>query len=330
VNIKKTLVLFAVLVAGIIYSYTVEYRGKQNKARNEKTENKIFSFDPASIDKISITTDTKTTEIIRSGHDWKITSPVTATGDSDVINQLIRTAADGAITRTVDGDPRDFGLEPPTMRMEFHHGGAVDTLFIGSPSPTGSSIYIRTNKTGRAALINASFGSAIAKNLFQLRDKRLFRGMADEVDKFEITKSAFTLTVEKGKGQWNITSPIKAMADERQTALFLGRLMVVGAIAFPDTIGEKEAGLSPPRLAVAVWIKNAKQEIHFGNESTDQLGIYAKMTSEKQVAELPGVFFNDIPQTADALRDKNVSAGNEADVRKKQPRQPPHHPPWQR
>ncbi len=305
-NIRKTLILSAVLIVGLIYAYGVEYRGAQEKARGEETEKKIFGFDPKSVSRLTITADNKVINIVKEKEGWKVTSPVESAGDTSAIDGIIRSAAEGLALQAVEGAAHDFGLEPATMQIDFYHGGKPDTLLIGSPSPTGSAIYIKTSKAGKTMLINAGFANSVAKTLFQLRDKRILHGDAEQVAKIEIKKNRFNLTVEKSDGKWNITSPIKSAADGLETKSLIGRLMAVEAIEFPDSIGEKEAGLATPRLKVAVWIGNTMQEISLGGATKDQMGVYAKVDGGLPIAVLPGAFVRDIPQTAEALRDKRA------------------------
>lgn len=315
-NIKKTLALLALLIAGVVYAWFGEYRAGEKKAKEQADEKRLFSFAPESVNKVRISGGEKEILLEKDKDGWKITSPVVAKGDSAAINGLIETAAGGMAQQFVEGDPADFGLEPATMQVDFYHSGEkAETLLIGSPAPTGMGIYIRTTKTGKVAIVDGAFANNSAKNLYQLRDKHLIDGHIDKINKVEFTKGPASATVmERDKdGNWQITKPSPSPAEEEAVREFIRSLLTATATGFADNEGLKETGLKTPRLKIALWQNGKVQTVLFGGESRDKLGVYAMLEGSAPLI-LPGALFDGLMRSAETLRDKKIFAMSTADV----------------
>jgi len=300
------------LVAGVVYAYKVEYLGDKNKEEAAKKEKKLFAFDQNSVDKIGVASNGETAELVKEKGVWKIISPLSADGDSDAINDILSSVTTTASTESVEGDAKDFGLEPPLIKLDFYHGGKSETLVVGAPSPTGASVYVKTSAGGKIMLAPSSLFHSVHKNLFQLRDKRFFTGSTEEFSKIEISTGGATITAEKGAdGKWRVTNPVKGDADDGEINQLLIGIFYAKATEFADDKSEAETGLKIPSAKISLWKKDDKKTLLLGGETKDKLGIYAKIEGGRGTAVLPASFVRFLPRTADSLMEKKMDSSKQ-------------------
>ncbi len=308
---KKSAALLLVLITGGVYVYKAEYLGAKKKEDAERKEKKLFSFDEKSVTRLSVTSEDGRIEAVRDKDAWKITSPISADGDAASIGGLIKAALDASYTESVDGNPKDFGLEPVGTRIDFYLGEKPVTLLVGSTSPTGGSIYVKTN--GKILLVPASLARGVRKNLFQLREKRLLTGTTSEISRFEVLRGKTQISAEKGAdGKWVFTNPAKSPADDGAVNDLLSTLVYSRATAFADDKSDVETGLKNPTAKVSVWKNSAAQTILLGDETKDKLGIYAMVEGGKTIAVIPSNLTRRLPQTARELEPKINDAAPKA------------------
>ncbi len=304
---KKSAALLIVLITGGVYAYKAEYLGAKKKEEAERREKKLFSFDEKSVTRLSVTSEGGRIEVVRDKDSWKITSPISADGDAAAIGGIIRAALDASYTESVDGNPEDFGLEPAGTRIDFFLGEKPATLLVGSTSPTGGSVYVKTN--GKILLVPSSLARGVRKNLFQLREKRLLTGTTSEISRFEIWRGNTQISAEKGAdGIWVFTNQAKSPADDGAVNDLLSTFVYSRATAFADDKSDAETGLKNPAARVSVWNKSAEQTLLLGGETADKLGIYARVEGGKATAVVPASFMRRLPQTAQELEPKKNDA----------------------
>ncbi|MBI3582255.1 MAG: DUF4340 domain-containing protein [Nitrospinae bacterium] len=304
---KKSAALLLVLIVGGIYAYKAEYLAAKKKEEAERGEKKLFSFDEKSVTGLSVTSEDGKIEVVRDKDAWRITSPISADGDPAAIGGVITAALDASYTESVDGNPRDFGLEPAWTRIDFHLGEKSVALLVGSTSPTGASAYVKTD--GKILLVPVSLARGVRKNLFQLREKRFFAGTTSEISKFEIWRGKTQISVEKDAGgRWGVTNPAKSEADDGAVHDLLSALVHTRAVAFADDKSDAETGLKNPAAKVSIWNKSAAQTLLLGDETNDKLGTYARLEGGKTTAVIPANFVRGLPQTARELEPKKNDA----------------------
>jgi hypothetical protein len=304
---KKSAALLLVLITGGVYAYKAEYLGAKKKEDAERREKKLFSFDEKSVTRLSVASEGARIELVRDKNAWKITSPISADGDEAAIGGVIKAALDASYSESADGNPGDFGLEPAGTRIDFYLGEKPATLLVGATSPTGGSVYVKTN--GKILLVPSSLARGVRKNLFQLREKRLLAGTTNEISRFEIWRGKTQISAEKGAdGKWVFTNPAKSPADEGAVNDLLSTIVHSSATAFADDKSDAETGLKDPTAKVSVWQKSAAQTVLLGDETADKLGIYARLEGGKTIAVVPANFIRRLPQTAQELEPKKNDA----------------------
>lgn len=300
---KKSAALLLVLITGGVYAYKAEYLGAKKKEDAERKEKKLFSFDEKSVTRLSVTSEEGRIEVVRDKDAWKITAPISADGDAVAISGVVTAVLDASYTESVEGNPKDFGLEPAGTRIDFFLGEKPATLLVGSTSPTGGSVYVKTN--GKILLVPSSLARGVRKNLFQLREKRLLTGTTNEISKFEIWRGKTQISAEKGAdGKWVFTNPAKSPADDGEVNDLLSTLVYSRATAFADDKNDAETGLKNPTAKVSVWKNSAAQTVLLGDETQDKLGIYARLEGGRTIAVIPANFIRRLPQTAQELEPK--------------------------
>src|SRR5260370_19335226 len=112
-----------------------------------------------------------------------------------------------------------------------------------------------------------------------------------------------------GAGQWEITGPKRAAADQDAVSSMLSTL---SSLSSDRLIEEKasnlgEYGLSEPTLQVSVTRKDAKiQELLVGDDTPTGGGAYAKLEGDPRVFSIASYTKSSLDKSAKDLRDKRL------------------------
>src|SRR2546422_7206054 len=86
---KGTTILFILFVILGGYVYFTEYRGKEERQKQEESKKKAFPVEQKDISEISLIYPDRTITAVRKGEKrWEITSPAGIEADSDELEQL--------------------------------------------------------------------------------------------------------------------------------------------------------------------------------------------------------------------------------------------------
>jgi hypothetical protein len=107
-----------------------------------------------------------------------------------------------------------------------------------------------------------------------------------------------------------MTAPVSAKADDQQVRGLLQRLRDVKVQEFiaEDPAEVEPYGLHLPalRLALRIGQERAEQTLLLGKAHGERKGVYAKRGEASRVFLLPQEFWEHLPKTAAAVRDKTL------------------------
>src|SRR5215510_12267724 len=132
---KGTAALFFVFVVLGGYVYFTEFRGKEERQKQEEAKKKVFPVEEKDITEISLVYPDRTITGVRKGEkDWQITSPPGLEADSDEWQQLAfnvpRIERDDTVAQNTT-DLNAFGLTQPPVKMtaKTKDGKTLEILF---------------------------------------------------------------------------------------------------------------------------------------------------------------------------------------------------------
>jgi uncharacterized protein DUF4340 len=193
--------------------------------------------------------------------EWRMTRPLATRADALAVDRLLDAVASLEKTRTLEEfNPKDVGLDKPraTLRLATKEGERV--LQLGAEVPPGGSLVAALKGEKAAYVVNDTILSDLEKEPGDWRDRLMFRGDRETVQRITLTAGAGAaggpvVLVKRPQGFW-IEKPIADRADRDLVDGLLSDLTGLTAERFLD--GSRplaELGLAPPREVVEVAFK---------------------------------------------------------------------------
>src|SRR5215471_16188798 len=137
---KGTAVLFLLFIGLGTYVYFTEYRGQEERQKQEAAKKKAFQVEDKDITEISLVYPDRTISGVKKGEkQWQMTSPAGVEADSDEWQMLASDIPriereDSAVQNVQDLEP--FGLKNPrvTVTAKTKDGKTIEILF-GNDNP---------------------------------------------------------------------------------------------------------------------------------------------------------------------------------------------------
>jgi Domain of unknown function (DUF4340) len=313
----KTLVWAGVLLALAAFYYVYEIQGGKRRQEATRQQELLVHFAADDVTGLTLQRATDTITAVKRDGRWQLTAPLSAPGDARKYGELVQRLTEIRRLRLVEEQPatlEPFGLTSPGLEIQISlkEQSAPLVLRLGGKNPTGSGYYTQVEGRPAVYLIDTSTKDTLDASLHDLRDKTVLAFETADVQEVQIIPGAEAPVVlqRQEKDQWQMTAPTNTRADERQVQSLLRSLRDVKVQAF---VAEQPAALEPYglhtpmlRLALTVGTDRTVKTLLLGKLDTDQKGIYAKRNDADNVLLLPQQFWDNLPKTVTALRDKTL------------------------
>src|SRR5262245_47907439 len=145
---KGTNILFLVLVVLGGYVYFTEYRGKEERQKQEQAKKKVFSVEDKDITEISLIYPDRTITGVKKGEkQWQITAPAGLEADSDewemLASNIPKIEREDSVAQNAQ-DLAPFGLKDPPVKVsaKTKAGKTLEILF-GAENPKKTYNYAK-------------------------------------------------------------------------------------------------------------------------------------------------------------------------------------------
>jgi hypothetical protein len=315
VSSKKTLLWTLLLLALAAFYYLYEIEGEKKRQEATRQQELLFHFAANDVTALTVKRADETITAVQQAERWQLTAPLSAPGDGQKYHELVRTLAELRYQRLIEEHPdtlAPFGLTTPSVEIHIQVGEQTPLILrLGDKAPTGNGYYVQVEGRPAVYLISAIARDVFDASLYDLRDKTVVPFDPGEVQEVHV---AFDMqppvVLQQQNDAWQLTAPVIASADEPQVRTLLQRLRDVKIQAF---VAEEPAELAPYglhvpalRLTVAVGQDRVKHTLLLGKLDTDRQGVYAKRADTANVFLLPQSFWDNLPKTPAALRDKTI------------------------
>jgi len=236
---RNTLIAFLLLVAVASYLYLVEIRGAKKREAAKEQEKKLFNLKADDIQSMTLDHAGKTIALSRETSGFRITSPVETAADryaaKDLADALASLSKESVVVKQPEGkNPyKPFGLDPADTKASLEtNGGKKQTVLVGAKNPIGDSYFARLEDDPAVFLIKSGRATALKKDLFSLRNKKLLDFKQDDVKELEIVHGTQKITLKRRKGRWYETAPLSDLARTEKVRGLLGSLEYLEASSF--------------------------------------------------------------------------------------------------
>jgi hypothetical protein len=263
---KGTAALFLVFVVLGGYVYLTEFRGKEERQKQEQAKKKVFPVEDKDVTEITLIYPDRTITGVKKGEkQWQITAPPGVEADSDEWEQLAsnipRIEREDTVAQNVQ-DLAQFGLkEPPVKLSAKTKDGKTLELLFGSENPKKTYNYA-TVPTGNDVFLTASnWAKTFTKTVSDLRNKKILEFETDDIDNVKVVEGAKELEAQKSGEDWQLKKPLDAKADNSEVSSFISSMRFARVNSFPDPpVDAKTAGLEPPLVRITLHDGKAKAD----------------------------------------------------------------------
>jgi hypothetical protein len=264
------LVVFVLLGA---YVYFAEYRGKDEKQKQEEAKKKAFQVDEKDIKEITLKYPDRTITGVKKGEkQWEFVSPAGMETDSDEWQMLASNIPKIEREDTVAQNAQDltpFGLQQPpvTVTAKLADGRSIEISF-GAENPRKIYHYAKLAGSNDVFLATNSWATIFTKTVSDLRNKKVLEFETDDIDGVRIAEGTKELEFQKSGDHWQLKKPLATGADDGETGSFVSSVRFARASSFPDPpVDAKKAGLDPPAMRISLHDRkaNADRVLLIGN-----------------------------------------------------------------
>jgi len=313
----RSTILYLAAVLLLLGLYLYDTHRDKKKEQEEQTAKVLLGMKADQIEGIILAGGKEAIELQKTeGTDknaWNITAPIHATADSLAIEGLKNRLANLKYTRVIAEKADDlarFGLDGPSFIITYNAGKVSGQLAFGSLTPFEDGYYVNKDKDKRIYLVDKFDKQEFDKDLFELRDKRLFTLSPEKVNRFIIDREKDKWTLTRKEGQWRFENDENFRVDTQKIDALVRKFARAEATSFEkETVNDlKSSGLDPAAVVVTLSDGNKSQAILLGNPvKQKQTRIYAKMKGQPQLVTVNKWLLSDLPQNREEIKEEKAA-----------------------
>jgi hypothetical protein len=264
---------------------------------------KLFEFEENNAAEINIQSNNETVISKKIDQDnWVINSPKETPADMATIRSLLFDLKEAKITEFIKLSTvasESFGLDKPkrSFSLKLSDKKSIDVQF-GNTNRNGDQVFAK--RIGESTVFSVS--NETTKKLFrsfhELRNKKLFRFEAEDVNKIVIETKQTLFEMQKSGSTWSLLKPEKMEIKE-----FLGNdlLWAMKGMEFESIIETgivpESVGLFPPSYKISLWKSKSEKyaELRVGHIDPDSQQNYAQIEGKKGYYRIKKKYLDSLP-----------------------------------
>ena len=316
---RGTALMAAVFLGLVLYYFFVDLPAEQKEKTEQEQAEKIIPLEAEKVVEFSLTGKGEHIALKREAlHNWKLTLPFFASGDSTEAEAFISEIASLKKTRTVEEYPKDlsiYGLSSPFLKIHFKfENKKEETLLIGNESPLGGHLYFK-RESQPAVMMATSSQSSFKRSIYSFRDKTLLNFNTGSIQHIEILREKNPLEFKKTGETWGITGAIRAQGDKDAIMNFLQAIQFSRVTEFVDEAPEsmEPYGLNPPKLKLVLDFDDGSQTLSLGNLKEGK-GYFGRINDSKNIILVGTRLFDMLSQKTVDFLDKTLFEFEEKEI----------------
>ncbi|MGY8760024.1 MAG: DUF4340 domain-containing protein [Nitrospinaceae bacterium] len=316
---RGTALMAAVFLGLVLYYFFVDLPAEQKEKTEQEQAEKLIPLEAEKVVEFSLTGKGEHIALKREAlHNWKLTLPFSASGDSTEAEAFISEIASLKKTRTVEEHPKDlsiYGLSSPFLKIHFKfENKKEETLLIGNESPLGGHLYFKRGSQS-AVMMAASSQSGFEKSIYSFRDKTLLNFNTSSIQHIQILREKNPLELKKTGEVWRISGDIRAQGDKDAIMNFLQAIQFSQVTEFVDEAPEsmEPYGLNPPKLKLVLDFDDGSQTLSLGNLKEGK-GYFGRINDSKNIILVGTRIFEVLSQKTVDFLDKTLFEFEEKEI----------------
>ena len=309
------LAMFLILV-GVYLG--LNWQQERQQARESEAK-KVFAVKEAEVGELVLRRGKDETRLVKKDNDWRLTKPLDTKADKDILATVLTTLAGLRQERDLGEveDLKPFGLEAPSLEVEFMVQGKPHKLAIGAKAPGDQSYYARKDQEKRALIIGMGDKDSLDRPVTALRDKTLLTFSPEQLKAIKIKTHGTTVRLEKtGPQTWCWVGQEKLRLRQDRVEALLRQLQMARVKEFINGSPKDSPsfGLAKPQAEVALVKEQGEVSLALGAKTA--AGIYAFLAPQGRVVLTDADLAGQIARTVSSLEDRRLWGGPLMEVRK--------------
>ena len=311
---RGTSFLFMVFVVLAGYVYVTEFRGKEEKAKQEQSKKRLFPGEGKDISEMTLEYEGRIVSAVRKGEKvWEITNPAGLESDSETWEQMASSFVLIEKEETVNTQKTDlapYGLDKPTVKVTAKlSNGSSPSVQFGADNPSKTFNYAKRGDNDEVFLSATTWSGNFKKSLTDLRNKKVLEFESDNVDALRISSTGKPeIEIQKSGMDWLVSKPQETRADNGEVSAFLSSIQFSRTSAFAEeSLDAKASGLDAPSVRITLHDKksNTDKVLLFG-KSPEKDKYFVKDMSRAPIFILGMEIYQKTQQPLFGWRDKSV------------------------
>lgn len=312
---RNTVLLF--LVAAGLFAFVQCYeRDRPGTRGREEAARHVFTFNRDDVQKIVLRREGEETVLERDGVRWCLSAPVADRADSGAIAELFTAAEtmtrEAAIELPEKKDDRaqaklkEFGLAKSDLRVRFEGPKARPELMIGKETAIEGRIYVRFSDNNTVFVAPDTIKTLALKSADAWRDRSIFDLGTQRPERIAVRSPRGEIVVDREGGDWVLTKPFRARADNDRMAAMLKELRAMRIEGF---LADQEVGEIKGRLVLRMaGSQDERRVLEIGEGDVARPGLVRVRISGREGAMLlPATIATLVERTPNDFRDRKVA-----------------------
>lgn len=319
------LLLAVILLGGFIW--LADQRMDSTREREEQAR-KAMRIVADRVSYLQISTTNVLVECAEEDGKWMLVQPVRDRADSAAIDRVLsglQNLARGEVITAAERKSRnlqlsDYGFDLPRAKITLGDNLRRRTILVGRTALLGGSIYIKDESLDDVIATDTNLLQYIPQAAADLRDRVLFHGAREQVQRLDVRSGGGFFQVAKGEqGQWALQQPISARASPMAVQGILTGLFDLRVEQF---IAESKSDLfayglddACVKVSVSSGSKDGATELWLGNlVETNKDLVYARVKGSESICAVRTNILGRLAMKAEDLRDRRLMTLSAYDV----------------
>lgn len=306
---KKIFTLAIVLIILIIAIIAIEKPfGLDEKFAPEKE--KLVEFEIDDINKIAVTKENDTIELIKTNNQWFVSGDKFAKQDFvlQALNDLKEADINEVVSKNKEKHSNFTVDEEKGIKLSVwdNNENNILNLFIGKNASSPNTQYVRYADSDNVLLVDQDLNSLNKGSVDNWRERNIWTLEKDKITKFSVKLDKKEFSFEKGESNtWSRANyGDNAEIDNEKFEQILSSWLNVNASEFAEDNDVAKYGLEEgkEKYTVKLATDTFEKVLHGGNEEGDKNLVFVKQVGNETVYKMSKSLFENLEKLLDELK----------------------------
>ena len=293
-KLYRNAIILVIIFALLFGVYAVVKNIKKDDDPTDKNAyEKIIDLDTTEMQELTIEKTGEKLIFVKNENDneWKLQYPEGIQYDPSKLSSAAINFSSVFIEKVIEENASDlsqYGLDKPIIVTAKMKDGKVETLEIGSPTPTKGAYYVKKKDDNKVYTTDTYTIDKVIVSKNDIRDLALFKITSDEITHISMErqgKVVFKADYNSESKNWTLTNPIKGNANISALAPMLDAITQSQITTFVEENAAdlEKYGLTKPSYVLEFETVDGKNRMLMGKEDTENSQIYVMLEGNNEV-----------------------------------------------